>query len=261
MSDLILQEKKTWQIKKIREGVLAGLKFTVVILLLCAACALCYTISRFMSGDSAAAGGYTEERKLPVIVIDAGHGGIDSGAVGVDGSLEKEINLVVAERIAKLCRLSGVECVMTRTEDHMLADESMKSRRKMTDLKNRLAVVNGITESGGEALLVSIHMNNFSSPKYSGLQVWYSPNTDESAQLASYVQSYARTWLDSRNTREIKRATSAIYMLERASVPSVLVECGFMSNPEECALLSSEEYRTKLAVTIFSALCDYLGNI
>ncbi len=261
MSDVVLYKNNRSRVEKIREGVLVGVKFTVVVLLLCAACAICYTLARFMSGDTAAAIAKTEERRLPVIVIDAGHGGIDSGAVGIDGSLEKEINLAVAERIAMLCRLSGIECAMTRTEDHMLADESMKSHRKMTDLKNRLAVVNSITESGEKALLVSIHMNNFSSPKYSGLQVWYSPNTDKSAQLASYVQSYARTWLDSRNTREIKRATSAIYMLERSSVPSILIECGFMSNPEECASLSNEEYRTKLAVTIFSALCDYLGNI
>ena len=103
-------------------------------------------------------------------------------------------------------------------------------------------------------------MNKFTSEKYSGLQVWYSGNDGESQKLANFVQGYARTWLDTGNTREIKRATSAIYILDRIKTPAILIECGFLSNAEECRMLGTEEYQTKLAMTVFSALCDYLGN-
>ena len=260
MKDVIpYKEKFSARIGKIRSAVMVGFKFGIVVLILCAVCFLCYKIAQFMAGDSAAVV-HNVEAELPVIVIDAGHGGMDSGAVGIDGSLEKEINLAVAERIAALFRLSGIDCVMTRVEDVMLVDDDVKTHRKMNDLKNRLAVVNDISESGREVILVSIHMNKFTSEKYSGLQVWYSPNSEESSQLASYVQGYAGTWLDTGNTREIKRATSAIYILDRAKVPAVLVECGFLSNREECAKLATDEYRKEVALTVFAAICDFLGK-
>ena len=260
MKDVILREEKSHvQATKVRSALFVGFKFTLIIFMLCAVCLICFIIAKFMSGDSETV---MEPVKTapPVVVIDAGHGGMDSGAVGVDGSLEKEINLDVAERIAAMCRLSGIECIMTRTEDIMLVGEDVKSHRKMHDLKNRLAVVSGITESGRDAVLVSVHMNKFTSEKYSGLQVWYSANNEKSSQLASFVQGYARTWLDTENTREVKRATSAIYILDRAKVPAILIECGFLSNEVECRLLGTPEYKSKVAVTVFSALCDYLGN-
>lgn len=244
---------------KVRSAVWMGLKFGIIVFLLCAVCFLCYMIAQFMSGESTAVV-ETVEAKLPVIVIDAGHGGMDSGALGVDGSLEKEINLAVAERIAALCRLSGIDCVMTRTEDVMLVPDDVKTHRKMNDLKNRLAVADNILELGREVIFISVHMNKFTSEKYSGLQVWYSPNSEESSQLASYVQGYAGTWLDKGNTREIKRATSAIYILDRAKVPAILVECGFLSNRAECAKLATDEYRMQVALTVFSALCDYMST-
>lgn len=244
----------------IRRAVLAGIIFTAAVVLMCAACAITYAIARFTSGDASAVNAVSERVALPMIVIDAGHGGIDGGAVGADGSLEKEINLAVAKKLASLCNLSGIDCVLTRNDDRMLVDDSVTSRRKMHDLKNRLAVVDGLCESGRDVIFVSIHMNNFPSPKYSGLQVWYSKNNSLSSELAAYVQSYARTWLDTSNTRQTKAATSAIYLLDRATVPAILVECGFLSNPDECARLGSDEYRTKLAVTIYAAVCDYLKN-
>ncbi len=244
--------------QKVRGAVWMGVKFGIIVFLLCAVCFLCYMIAMFMAGESAAVIEKVEA-KLPVIVIDAGHGGMDSGAVGVDGSLEKEINLAVSERIAMLCRLSGVDCVMTRTQDEMLVSDDVKKHRKMNDLKNRLAVADSILESGREVILVSIHMNKFTSEKYSGLQVWYSPNSEESSQIASYVQGYAETWLDRSNTREIKRATSAIYILDRAKMPAILVECGFLSNRAECAKLGTDEYRMQVAVTVFAAVCDYMS--
>lgn len=258
MKDMILYDppKK----RRLGDGLWAGVKFAAAVLLLCGICALTFAVGRFMSGDRAVSATHKEERSLPIIVIDAGHGGIDGGAVAPDGTTEKDINLDVAKRLEALCRVSGIECVMTRTDDHMLTDESLKSHRKMHDLKNRLGVVKQISESGSSAVLVSIHMNNFSSSEYSGLQVWYSPNNENSAQLATYVQSYARTYLDRDNTREIKRATSAIYLLDRADVPAILIECGFLSNSEELARLKTDEYRTELAVSIFASVCGWMGN-
>lgn len=243
----------------LRGAVMTGMRFFIAVLMLCAVCALTYTLWLFMSGegDTLSASAVTE-REFPVIVIDAGHGGVDGGAVAPDGGTEKEINLAVAKKLAALCEASGIDYVLTRTEDSMLVGDDVTSHRKMHDLKNRLALTRQIIENGKEAMLVSIHMNNFSSAKYSGLQVWYSPSDARSSEIAAYIQSYARTWLDNSNTRQTKAATSAIYLLDRADFPAVLVECGFLSNPEEYKKLTSEQYQTDLAAVIFSALCDYM---
>lgn len=240
-------------------GLLAATKLLLAVLLLCIVCALTFALVRFMSGEGKTAStAALATPKMPVIVIDAGHGGMDSGAVGADGTLEKEINLSVSRKLAALCSLSGIEYVMTRTEDQMLVDDSVTSHKKMHDLKNRLKITQEMSEAGREVIFVSIHMNNFPSPKYSGLQVWYSQNEPQGKELAAFIQGYAKTWLDSANTRQIKAATSAIYVLDRATVPAVLVECGFLSNPEECKKLGDDDYQTELAVTVFSALCEFL---
>lgn len=260
MKELTVYENK--EKNGILGGISAGVGFTVAAILLCAVCVLTWGIGRFAARGSVVSVSHEQNTVIstPTIVIDAGHGGMDGGASGADGTVEKDINLAVAKRIRALLELSGIECVMTREEDLMLVGDDIKEHRKMHDLKNRLAMAEEISKSGGNSVLVSIHMNNFSSPKYYGLQVWYSGNNAESSQLASYVQSYAATFLDTTNKREIKRATSAIYILDRATVPAVLVECGFLSNPEECEKLKSESYQTELAVTVFSALCAFVGN-
>ncbi len=260
MKELTVYEKK--EKSGIPGGISAGISFTAAVILLCAVCALTWGIGRFAARGSVVSVSHEQNTVIstPTVVIDAGHGGMDGGASGADGTVEKEINLAVAKRLELLLNLSGIECVMTREEDRMLVGDDIKEHRKMHDLKNRLAVAEEISENGGNSVLVSIHMNNFSSSKYYGLQVWYSGNNPDSSQLASYVQSYAATFLDTSNKREIKRATSSIYILDRATVPAVLVECGFLSNSEECAKLKSESYQTELAVTMFSALCQWMGN-
>ncbi len=231
---------------------LAG--FLAVVTVLFALCAGEVLLARFMSGqtvgliDRDTAARYT-------IVIDAGHGGMDGGAVSASGVLEKELNLAVAQRLYELCRIAGLDCVMTRSDDNLVVDDSVKSKRKMHDLKNRVALAEGIENS----IFVSIHMNNFPDERYSGLQVWYSKNNESSATLAALLQTYARTFIDPTNQRETKAAGSSIYVLDRISVPAVLVECGFLSNPEECERLSSEEYQLKLAVVLFAAISEFVG--
>lgn len=258
MGEIVLYIEKE---KKSRRWLTAGFGVAAAAILLCIVCGSLFLLGRYIDADTEAViKSDRDEGVRYVFVIDAGHGGMDSGAVSADGTLEKDINLAVSKRLAALFNAADMDFVMTRTDDRMLVPDSVKEKRKMHDLKNRLSVVTELSDAGAEAVFVSIHMNKFTSPKYSGLQVWYSLNHENSQSLAEKVQEYAKTWLDSNNGRQIKPATSAIYLLDRATVPAILVECGFLSNLEECAKLCTDEYQNALAVTIFSALCQWSLN-
>ena len=185
----------------------------------------------------------------PVIVIDAGHGGMDSGAVGVDGTEEKDLNLAVARILADDFRLAGYTVIETRTDDRMLGDGE-KGQRKRADLEARLQ----LADEAAERVFVSIHMNTYPTASCRGLQVWYSGNNAASKGYAEAVQTGIRAALQPDNTREIKQATSAIYILKNAQNPAILIECGFLTNPDECRKLCDEAYQKELALTIFSAL-------
>ena len=193
----------------------------------------------------------------PLVILDAGHGGEDGGAVGVNGVHEKDINLAVANELASLLRAAGVEVILTRTEDKLLygEDGDIRGERKKNDLKNRLAVA----EANPDAIFVSIHMNTFSVAKYSGLQVYYA-DTEGSRELANSVQSSVRGDLQPENRRVPHAASSSIYLLYHAVGTSVLVECGFLSNPEECALLSQKDYQSQLCFSIFCGMMEYIEN-
>ena len=197
----------------------------------------------------------TSAAARPIIVIDAGHGGEDGGAVGVNGVHEKELNLSVATMLAEQLRAAGVEVILTRTEDRLLYrdEENIKGHRKEYDLKNRLAVA----EAHPEALFISIHMNTFSEAKYSGLQVYYAA-TEGSRELAECVQSAVREHVQPENHRKIHAASSSIFLLEHAVGRAVLVECGFLSNPEECARLSEKDYQRQLCFSIFCGIMKYI---
>lgn len=193
-----------------------------------------------------------------ILMIDAGHGGEDGGAVGVDGTLEKELNLAVSENVADLALLFGVEYRMTRTDDSLLYGKyneltNYTGRKKALDLKNRLR----FSEEEAADVFLSIHMNKFTSPVYKGLQVYYSPNTDDSRVLAEALRNYNTAHLQKDNDREVKSATSSIYLLHRLQIPAVLVECGFISNPEECSLLKTAPYRASLSCTLIVPLLEY----
>ena len=192
---------------------------------------------------------------LPVVVIDAGHGGEDGGAVGINGCIEKEINLRISMMVYDLMRFSNIPVIITRDKDIMLYDNNISGRKKMQDIKNRVK----IAEQYDNSILVSIHMNSYISPKYSGTQVYYSPNDTKSRALAEAIQSSAANYLQPDNTREIKKATSAIYLLYNVKRPAVLVECGFLSNKEEANLLCTDSYQRKMACIIYSSILDYLN--
>lgn len=189
----------------------------------------------------------------PVIVIDAGHGGEDGGC-SVDGILEKDLNLALSENIYDICCFMGIPAKMTRSDDRLLYDMygelgDYTGKKKTYDLKNRLRFA---SENGG--VYLGIHMNKFPQSQYSGLQTYYSPNNEESRVYAEKIQEYVRTYIQNSNTREIKKADSSIFILSKTQMPAVLVECGFLSNPEELSLLNSTNYRRDLSLGIFCAV-------
>ena len=198
-----------------------------------------------------------ELRTTPTIILDAGHGGEDGGAQG-NGLLEKDINLDITLRLSSLLRERGVNVVLTRDSDILLYDKDsdFKGKKKSQDLQNRLK----ITNSYENPILVSIHMNYFAQTQYSGLQVWYSKNDARSKILANHIQANVKSTLQPNNNRVTKEATSSIYLLHNATCPAVLVECGFLSNPEEARALNDENYREKLANVIFQSIITYISQ-
>ena len=192
------------------------------------------------------------------VVIDAGHGGEDGGAVSEGGVCEKNINLQIASLLCDMLKESGIRVVMTRTEDTLLYDKSAdyQGRKKALDLAARKQ----IAEESGNCIFVSIHLNSFPLEQYRGLQVWYSKNNPESAVLAERIRSTVKDSLQPENDRACKSATSSIYLLHHLHVPAVLVECGFLSNAEEAALLSDGDYQKKLAATLCKSILTYLGQ-
>ena len=197
------------------------------------------------------------EQAAPTVVLDPGHGGEDCGAVGVDGTLEKDLNLQIAQRLRSLLTACGVTVVMTREEDVLLYDPSSdyRGQKKVQDLANRRR----IAEQHENAIFVSIHMNAFPDAKYKGLQVYYSQNHPDSRTLAEGIQRGTKTHLQPENNRKIKPSGSSIYLLEKLHCPAVLIECGFLSHPEECARLSDENNQQALALIIGIAILENLS--
>jgi N-acetylmuramoyl-L-alanine amidase len=189
------------------------------------------------------------------VIIDAGHGGIDGGASAEDGTLEKHLNLAVAMKIKALLSFADVNVVMTRESDVMLASPD-SAHKKRDDLNARLHMA----EKYEDCIFVSIHMNKFPVEKYSGLQVYYSGNNPGSELLAEAIREKNTSYLQTQNSRGVKKADSSIYVLDNIRVPAVLVECGFLSNREEAALLKTEAYQDKLAAIICAGILEYIDK-
>lgn len=186
------------------------------------------------------------------VVIDAGHGGEDGGAVSSAGTVESGLNLAIALRLDAVLALYGVDTVLLRTEDVSLHDPDAQTLRekKASDLRNRAEMVEAIPN----ALLVSIHQNTYAgSSRYRGAQVFYA-DAESSGALAEHAQLIMRQALDPENTRQAAKLPGAVYLMDHITCPAILVECGFLSNPEEDALLRTTGYQTKLASALASAL-------
>lgn len=190
----------------------------------------------------------------PVIIIDPGHGGIDGGAIGKNGVVEKDLNLEISLQLRDLLAVSGFSVVMTRDSDISIYDEGSQSVRekKRSDMRNRLKIMEDIPG----AMVISVHQNQFEQSKYAGAQMFYGKNNPVSKQLAQNIQTAFSTLLQPDNKREIKPGGKDLYLLWQCDNPIVLVECGFISNPEECANLCDPGYQRQVAFTILAGLLD-----
>ena len=190
-----------------------------------------------------------------IVILDAGHGGEDPGAVGVNGVYEKDLNLQMVLQMGQMLEEKGYVVVYTRTDDRLLYNEeqNIKGIRKISDLKNRCQAANRYPDS----ILVSIHMNSFGDARYSGLQVYYTPEDEESRSLADKIQNGVKENLQKENNRAIKSG-KGMYLLEKSEPCAVLIECGFLTNKEECEKLSEKEYQKELSFLIVCGIIEYI---
>lgn len=190
-----------------------------------------------------------------IVIIDAGHGGIDGGATSITGVLESQINLEIALRLEDLFHLLGIPTKMIRRTDRSVYTQGGTiSAQKVSDLKNRVQTINQ-TEN---AILLSIHQNYFSASQYAGAQAFYSP-TKGSEDLAHKLQTALIGSINAGSRRKAKKA-SGIYLMEHVRCPGVLLECGFLSNPEEEAKLRNKQYQNKLCCVVAVVCTDYLNH-
>lgn len=196
----------------------------------------------------------SEPKKQFVVVIDSGHGGNDPGKIGVDGTLEKDINLKIAQQLKQYLEASDVRVVMTREDDKGLYKES-DNHKKMADMRARCQLINDISPD----LVVSIHQNSYHEEAISGGQVFYYKSSEKGKRLAEILQKRFDFVLGEKNTRKAK-ANDSYYLLLHVKQPIVIVECGFLSNWKESSLLTSEEYQERLAWTIHMGIMEYLNT-
>lgn len=196
----------------------------------------------------------TEKEKVPVIVIDPGHGGADPGKVGITGVLEKEINLAVALKLQKRLEQDGVNVVLTRESDAGLYREGA-ANKKREDMEARVRLI----EETEPDFVISIHQNSFSSESCKGAQVFYYKDSRESKALAELLQKKFQDVLQDGNTRQAK-ANGEYYLLRKTACPIVIAECGFLSNRSEETLLASEEYQEKVVEALYQGIMQYCST-
>lgn len=227
---------------------------TGLIVILTAVCLISAGIVSFDQVKNVFAANNKDKQKT-TIIIDPGHGGVDGGAVGYNDIVEKDINLSISLKLRNLFEASGFNVVMSREDDRSIHDKDSETIRekKVTDLHNRSKIL----EKYPDAVFISIHQNMYTESKYSGTQVFYSKNNEDSKILASLIQSNVKELLQPKNERVIKPAGKDLYILYHAKIPAVMVECGFLSNPEEAKKLSNSEYQYQMAFAIYCGTLDY----
>jgi len=188
------------------------------------------------------------------VVIDAGHGGEDGGAVSISGAIESQLNLSIAQRLDLIFGLFGVNSILLRNSDISLhsSDAETIREKKVSDLHNRVKMI----ESFDDPVVISIHQNTFTDSKYHGAQVFYA-NGELSLPFAQITQDVLRKYLDPKNTRKPTAVPTTVYLMNHITCKAILVECGFLSNPEEDIRLQSSQYQTKLAASLAGAYIQY----
>lgn len=194
------------------------------------------------------------KNKSVTIVVDAGHGGIDPGKVGINSALEKDINLAIALKLERNLKANGINVVMTRTDDNGLYSEN-ESNKKVRDMKKRLTII----EEAEPELAVSIHQNSYPDPSVSGVQVFYYKDSVKSKAAAEIMQAQLVKSLKPVKERVAKN-NSSYYLLKKTSVPIIIVECAFMSNPEEADLLIQNNYQEKVAWAIYMGIMQAINS-
>lgn len=191
-----------------------------------------------------------------IIILDPGHGGLDSGCLSVTGYEEKNINLAIGLKVRDMLTSMGYTVEMTRDKDKSLHDDGITGTRnqKNSDMDNRLAHFNKYDN----AVCVCIHQNQFTQPQYWGAQMFYSGSNSLNETFAETMMNQFVTKLQPDNKRELKPTTTDIFLTHNTDNPSLMVECGFLSNPEEAALLETDEYQSKVAFTIFSGIDKFV---
>jgi len=191
------------------------------------------------------------------IILDAGHGLPDGGAVGIDGSYESDINLEIVLKLQNLLEASGCTVILTRSDEFGIYETDKKSirQKKISDMKNRAQIGNNT----GSEIFVSIHMNKISDSRYYGWQTFYKKDDENSKNIAKLVQENLNYYIQKENKREIN-SISRVYLAKNVAIPLIIVECGFLSNAEETRLLHTDEYQNQLAWGIFCGLMDYFNN-
>ena len=189
----------------------------------------------------------------PIVIIDAGHGGKDPGKVGTLETLEKDINLKIALDLKEILESQNMHVIMTREEDKDLSKTS--DNFKASDMKERVALI----QKSNADLVVSIHQNSYTDPQVYGAQCFYYSNSEEGKTLASIIQQQIINSTNQTKIREIK-SNNDYYLLKHSSLPTVIVECGFLSNPNEEQLLLTEEYQRKMAWAIHLGILQYLSQ-
>ena len=195
---------------------------------------------------------------LPVsgktIVLDAGHGNPDKGAESANGITEASINLVITQKVQTLLEQSGCNVILTRSDENGIYDlnSSTLREKKVTDIKNRVKIGN---ESSADAF-VSIHLNKIPQTQYYGWQTFFKKNNNKSEELAKSIQEELNSSMQRENKREALKINGK-YIIDHVEIPITIIECGFLSNPEEEKLLQEDEYQNKLAWGIYNGIMDY----
>lgn len=208
----------------------------------------------YISGEYSGGAQENIDYEAKTVAIDSGHGGIDPGKISADGILEKDVNLAIASKLKILLEQSGITVIMTRADDNGLYQES-DSNKKAADMKKRCSIINGSKAD----IAVSIHQNSYVGEASKGAQVFYYKQSEEGKKLAGIIQKNMIKELDNTNKR-VEKPDSAYYMLRNTQVPTVIVECGFLSNREEAYKLNNDEYQQKTAYSIYCGIIEYLGQ-
>ncbi|MCI8300598.1 MAG: N-acetylmuramoyl-L-alanine amidase [Lachnospiraceae bacterium] len=187
------------------------------------------------------------------IVIDAGHGGDDPGKIGINKAKEKEINLKIAKELEGILKKEGIKIIMTRTDDAGLYQQS-SNNKKVEDMRKRCEIIT----KADPVFTVSIHQNSYPEESVKGAQVFYYGQSEEGKELAETLQKSLVEQLDPQNHRQAK-ANESYYLLKKTPSPTVIVECGFLSNAKEAELLVTEEYQKKVAEAVKSGILSYLN--